>query len=157
MRGGTPRVEWDNDKPTVVALREIAEGHTDFDVPTPEEAEAAAMLLSLNAVSEEKNKEAAELASVQNVIVTLEEKATPAEIKSAETKPAETKPAEAAAPTEATPEETKPAEATAPTEATPEETKPAEATAPTEATPEEAKPAEATAPTEATPEETCFV
>ncbi len=31
MRGKEPRVEWDNDKATVVALREIAEGHTDFD------------------------------------------------------------------------------------------------------------------------------
>jgi len=25
--GATPLVDWDNDKPTVVALREIAEGH----------------------------------------------------------------------------------------------------------------------------------
>jgi DNA-directed RNA polymerase subunit omega len=31
MRGKEPHVEWDNDKPTVVALREIAEGFTDFD------------------------------------------------------------------------------------------------------------------------------
>jgi len=31
MRGKDPRVEWDNDKSTVVALREIAEGHTNFD------------------------------------------------------------------------------------------------------------------------------
>lgn len=30
MRGKEPRVEWDNDKSTVVALREIAAGHTDF-------------------------------------------------------------------------------------------------------------------------------
>ncbi|WP_415902333.1 DNA-directed RNA polymerase subunit omega [Neptuniibacter sp. QD29_5] len=27
--GKEPKVEWENDKPTVVALREIAEGHTD--------------------------------------------------------------------------------------------------------------------------------
>jgi DNA-directed RNA polymerase subunit omega len=26
-----PRVSWDNDKPTVVALREIAAGHTEFE------------------------------------------------------------------------------------------------------------------------------
>lgn len=26
-----PRVLWDNDKPTVVALREIAAGHTEFE------------------------------------------------------------------------------------------------------------------------------
>jgi len=31
MRGGDdPRVAWDNDKATVVALREIAAGYTDF-------------------------------------------------------------------------------------------------------------------------------
>ena len=28
MRGKEPKVEWDNDKPTVVALREIAAGYT---------------------------------------------------------------------------------------------------------------------------------
>jgi DNA-directed RNA polymerase subunit omega len=31
MRGKPARVEIDNDKATVVALREIAEGYTDFD------------------------------------------------------------------------------------------------------------------------------
>lgn len=31
MRGKDPKVEWDNDKPTVVALREIAAGYTDLD------------------------------------------------------------------------------------------------------------------------------
>lgn len=31
MRGKDPKVEWDNDKSTVVALREIAAGFTDFD------------------------------------------------------------------------------------------------------------------------------
>ncbi|MBX3708189.1 MAG: DNA-directed RNA polymerase subunit omega [Gammaproteobacteria bacterium] len=30
MRGKEPKVEWDNDKPTVVALREIAAGHTNI-------------------------------------------------------------------------------------------------------------------------------
>ena len=30
MRGKEPKVEWDNDKSTVVALREIAAGYTDF-------------------------------------------------------------------------------------------------------------------------------
>lgn len=33
MHGKDPKVDWDNDKPTVVALREIAEGFTDFDTP----------------------------------------------------------------------------------------------------------------------------
>lgn len=38
MHGKEPKVEWDNDKPTVVALREIAAGYTDFDShPAPEE------------------------------------------------------------------------------------------------------------------------
>lgn len=31
MRGKQAMVEWDNDKPTVVALREIAAGFTQFD------------------------------------------------------------------------------------------------------------------------------
>lgn len=30
-KGGTPLVPVNNDKPTVIALREIAEGHTDVD------------------------------------------------------------------------------------------------------------------------------
>lgn len=30
MRGAQPKVAWDGDKPTVVALREIAEGYTSF-------------------------------------------------------------------------------------------------------------------------------
>jgi len=30
--GKEPKVEWENDKPTVVALREIAEGHCDKSV-----------------------------------------------------------------------------------------------------------------------------
>jgi DNA-directed RNA polymerase subunit omega len=33
MRGKEPKVDWDNDKPTVVALREIAAGFTNFDQP----------------------------------------------------------------------------------------------------------------------------
>jgi DNA-directed RNA polymerase subunit omega len=38
MHGKEPRVEWDNDKPTVVALREIAAGYTDFShLPIPED------------------------------------------------------------------------------------------------------------------------
>lgn len=34
--GAEAKVDWENDKPTVVALREIAEGHTDFSEPTEE-------------------------------------------------------------------------------------------------------------------------
>ena len=40
MRGKEPKVEWDNDKATVVALREIAEGYTNFDVQESPEHEA---------------------------------------------------------------------------------------------------------------------
>lgn len=39
--GKEPKVEWENDKPTVVALREIAEGHIGrsvLDEPDQEEA-----------------------------------------------------------------------------------------------------------------------
>lgn len=32
VRGAQPRVEWENDKPTVVALREIAEGLVTPDI-----------------------------------------------------------------------------------------------------------------------------
>lgn len=32
VRGDQPMVEWENDKPTVVALREIAEGHIKADI-----------------------------------------------------------------------------------------------------------------------------
>ena len=38
--GATPQVPWENDKPTVVALREIADGFIDatiLDEPTPRE------------------------------------------------------------------------------------------------------------------------
>jgi DNA-directed RNA polymerase subunit omega len=66
MRGKEAKVEWDNDKATVVALREIAEGFTNFDTPTQEEQETAAMLHSLNAnslaVKEQQQKAAQALA-----------------------------------------------------------------------------------------------
>ncbi|HCJ4381404.1 TPA: DNA-directed RNA polymerase subunit omega [Legionella pneumophila] len=32
VRGDQPMVEWENDKPTVVALREIAEGYVTADI-----------------------------------------------------------------------------------------------------------------------------
>lgn len=34
VRGAQPLVEWENDKPTVVALREIAEGKINKDILT---------------------------------------------------------------------------------------------------------------------------
>lgn len=39
MRGKDPKVAWDNDKSTVVALREIAAGYTDFDTQETHEEE----------------------------------------------------------------------------------------------------------------------
>lgn len=66
MRGKDAKVEWDNDKATVVALREIAEGYTNFDTPTQEEQETAAMLHSLNASSLAKEaQKAAEKAAAE--------------------------------------------------------------------------------------------
>lgn len=44
MRGKEPKVEWDNDKSTVVALREIAAGFTDFDSQEPREEEVVIAL-----------------------------------------------------------------------------------------------------------------
>jgi len=52
-RGAQPLIEWENDKPTVVALREISEGHVTPSIldEKPEEAvfaeEMPAMLESL--------------------------------------------------------------------------------------------------------------
>ena len=43
--GAEPSVEWENDKPTVVALREIAEGHVTVSILTEEEPSMDDMLL----------------------------------------------------------------------------------------------------------------
>lgn len=48
MRGKEPHVEWDNDKPTVVALREIAEGYTNFDSKPEEESASHFMATNEN-------------------------------------------------------------------------------------------------------------
>lgn len=74
MRGGTPLVEIDNDKPTVIALREIAEGHTNFEThQTDDEREAAAMLSSLNAASRARDAEAASKAAAEDAEAAAEE------------------------------------------------------------------------------------
>lgn len=65
MRGKEAKVEWDNDKATVVALREIAEGHTNFETPTQEEQETAAMLHSLNANSQAIKEQQQKAAALQ--------------------------------------------------------------------------------------------
>ena len=41
MRGKEAKVEWDNDKATVVALREIAAGYTNFESTSKEEERAS--------------------------------------------------------------------------------------------------------------------
>jgi DNA-directed RNA polymerase subunit omega len=51
MRGQEPKIEWDNDKPTVVALREIAAGYTDFSKPNEEADEDP--IISINTIEEE--------------------------------------------------------------------------------------------------------
>lgn len=50
-RGSQPFVDWENDKPTVVALREIAERHVTKDILRVE-AEAAEALEALEASGE---------------------------------------------------------------------------------------------------------
>src|SRR3990167_6873060 len=55
MRGKDSKVEWDNDKSTVVALREIAAGFTDFDTPeTREEIEDRQALFAATTAVEKK-------------------------------------------------------------------------------------------------------
>ena len=48
--GKEPMVEWENDKPTVVALREIAEGHIDADILVDKPIEMEALLSEAPAV-----------------------------------------------------------------------------------------------------------
>ncbi len=45
MRGKDPKVAWDNDKTTVVALREIAAGYTDFDQVEAHDDEESAIVM----------------------------------------------------------------------------------------------------------------
>lgn len=54
MRGALPKVSWDGDKPTVVALREIAEGHTDFPNET---YDFAAQFAAMHSDSEQSMSE----------------------------------------------------------------------------------------------------
>jgi DNA-directed RNA polymerase subunit omega len=45
VEGKEPNVPWENDKPTVVALREIAEGHIDASILSPTTADVTDPLL----------------------------------------------------------------------------------------------------------------
>lgn len=60
MRGKEPKVEWDNDKATVVALREIAAGYTDFshhDIHEEEVFEIQIPVVKAVAVEEDEDFE----------------------------------------------------------------------------------------------------
>ena len=61
--GAQPLVDWENDKPTVVALREIAEGHVTADILNVE-AEAAEALGALEDASREAEPEAADTSAL---------------------------------------------------------------------------------------------
>lgn len=56
MRGKEAKVEWDNDKSTVVALREIAAGYTDFQAHDTHEEEPV-VNLHVIAVAEEVDED----------------------------------------------------------------------------------------------------
>ena len=57
--GAQPFVDWENDKPTVVALREIADGHVTSEILNVE-AEAAEALGALDDAAQEAEDTAAE-------------------------------------------------------------------------------------------------
>jgi DNA-directed RNA polymerase subunit omega len=75
--GKDSRVDWENDKPTVVALREIAEGHTDFSEPAAHEVAFGTTSASDAPVDAEEDlmaKIAAELQQVEKDHPVQEEK-----------------------------------------------------------------------------------
>ncbi len=55
MRGKEPKVEWDNDKATVVALREIAAGYTDFSHHEIHEEEVFEIQIPVRKVVQEED------------------------------------------------------------------------------------------------------
>lgn len=59
MRGKEPKVPWDNDKSTVIALREIAAGYTDFssDAIEQDEPQAPAAIVHTTEIIEIINLE----------------------------------------------------------------------------------------------------
>ena len=58
MRGKEAKVDWDNDKATVVALREIAAGHTQFDRDHKEE-DLLSQMPNFHATPEDTSEEPA--------------------------------------------------------------------------------------------------
>ncbi len=87
-RGHEAHLEWENDKPTVMALREIAEGHVDASV-LDEIEQAEAISAAEEAAMRERDLEVeAELAEQAG-----NEKAAPTEVKAEAAGEAESEPA----------------------------------------------------------------
>jgi DNA-directed RNA polymerase subunit omega len=67
MRGKEAKVDWDNDKATVVALREIASGFTDFDHLDKEKEERQLFSNMANHMNHHSSqKEASPLSNLTN-------------------------------------------------------------------------------------------
>lgn len=73
--GKDPLVPVDNDKPTVVALREIAEGHIDASILLPKSPSVELQEMEIEAATEEGAEEAAEGAVEAPVEAAAEEAA----------------------------------------------------------------------------------
>ncbi len=83
MNGAEPHVERENDKPTVIALREIAEGFVSKDILNEE--------IQQTLMEEDETTNEAEVSAGEETTA----EAKPAEAGPAKTEPAETGPAEA--------------------------------------------------------------
>lgn len=70
MRGKDAKVEWDNDKATVVALREIAEGYTDFDAKIEEDEDIMQMPGLLSPATPKTDEGAAEINLADDLVET---------------------------------------------------------------------------------------
>jgi DNA-directed RNA polymerase subunit omega len=82
MRGASePKVAWENDKATVVALREIAMGYTDFtDAHNPEVVPFIRESEDIISMSDNTDTDAeTETETVEETIVIIEETITPVE------------------------------------------------------------------------------
>jgi DNA-directed RNA polymerase subunit omega len=57
MRGKEAKVEWDHDKPTVVALRELAAGYIDFDSTDDDATPSGSIEVKVPLFGEEEHQE----------------------------------------------------------------------------------------------------
>lgn len=76
--GSEPFVDWENDKPTVVALREIADGYVNSDILNVE-AEAAEALGALDEAAEAAEETDAEAPAAEAEPEAVNEEDKPAE------------------------------------------------------------------------------